>query len=71
MLTLDEKTYPLIEKNKIILQQSDSLNTYRYYPDDYNVVFEQKISKFLEKYPKRTWLSWNYADYKAYEYFRK
>ena len=69
MLTLDEKTFPLID-NSNILSQDDSLNTYHYFYDDYDVEFRNKVHEFMGEYPEKSWLSWNYADQKSYEYFR-
>ncbi len=69
MLTLDEKIYPLIDKNSQILQQDDSLNTYEYFYDPYDVVFNSQVNEFVEKYKEKTWLSWNYKDNVAYKYF--
>ncbi|MBN2893703.1 MAG: DUF4173 domain-containing protein [Bacteroidales bacterium] len=70
MLTLDEKVYPLIDQNQELLLQDDSLNTYRYFSDSYDVEFERKVNDFMNEYPEKSWLSWNYKDYLAYKYFK-
>ncbi len=69
MITLDEKTYPIIKQNKNLLNQDTKLNTYHYFSDDYEVELDKKIDNFMNEYPEKHWLSWNYADYKAYKYF--
>lgn len=71
MLTLDEKTFPLLDKHTELLEQSDTLNTYRYFSNDYKTEYNDKVSKFLTKNKEKSWLSWNYADYKAVMYFKK
>lgn len=71
MITLDEKTYPMIVQNKTLLNQSSDLNSYRYFANSYDVELDKKIKKFMKKYPEKSWLSWNYADYKAYKYFKE
>ncbi len=69
MITLDEKTYPIIVQNEDLLKQDSELNTYRYFSDDYDVELDKRIKKFMKKYPDKSWQSWNYSDYKAYNYF--
>lgn len=71
MLTLDEKAFPIIDQNKAILNQADSLNTYRFFYDDYDIEFDRKVEEFVDNYAKKSWLSRNFKDDKAYEYFKK
>lgn len=65
MLALDEKTLPIINQ-KELLEQDKSRNTYKYFNQPYQEVYNQKVNEFVEEYPKRKTLSWNYADYKTF-----
>lgn len=71
LLTFDDKAFPLIDQHKDILQQSKNRNTYRYFYKSYEKVYNDKVGKFMKEYPKKSWLSWNYADAKAYKYYEK
>lgn len=70
LLTFDNKALPLIDQNKEILKQSTQYNTYRYFYDTYERVYFNRVKDMVDNYRKRTWLSWNYADAKAYCYFK-
>jgi len=69
LLSMSDKVLPLIDKHKYILEQYTKLNTYRQYSVSYEEYYNEKVDKFIKKYKKHSWLSWNYADWKAYEYF--
>ncbi len=71
LLSFDEKAFPLIDQRKDILQQSTSLNTYRYYSENYEFFYEIAVANFMENYSEKSWLSWNYADAKAHKYFKE
>jgi len=40
-------------------------------PTDLNRTLDRRIRLFKDKIENDTWLSWNYADYKAYLYFEE
>ena len=70
LLTFDNKALPLIEQNKEILKQSTQYNTYRYFYDSYENVYENRVNEMMKNYKEKSWLSWNYADEKSYKYFK-
>ncbi|MCD4791822.1 MAG: DUF4173 domain-containing protein [Bacteroidales bacterium] len=71
LLTFDNKALPLIDQNKEILKQSTQYNTYRYFYDSYENVYENRVNEMMKNYKEKSWLSWNYADEKSYKYFKK
>lgn len=67
LLSLSDKTLPLIAKNKEILQGGrSSANQFYYNGNYYNYsaleFFEFRKKEFLDAQQKYTWLSWNIAD---------
>ncbi|MDJ1494891.1 DUF4173 domain-containing protein [Cytophagaceae bacterium DM2B3-1] len=71
-LARSDKALPILVKNRTKIQDllstgkildskrnQISMNEYLYY----------RIEKFKKEYPRYSWLSWNYADYQAYQYF--
>lgn len=70
MLTFDNKALPLIDQNRHVLKQSTQYNTYRYFYDSYENVYEDRVRDMLKRNEEISWLSWNYADQKSYEYFK-
>ncbi|MEA1874103.1 MAG: DUF4153 domain-containing protein [Bacteroidota bacterium] len=74
MVRLDEKALPWLEKEKEELQEIDAMQTQQF---DFAVNYmsselyysriQEEIDAFVETYPERHWLSWNYADYRAYK----
>jgi len=71
LLTFDNKALPLIDQNKDILRQSTELNTYRWFYDSYEVVYEDRVKDMMRRHNEISWLSWNYADEKSYKYFKE
>lgn len=65
LLSLSDKTLPLLEKNKDVLEK-DSSNGDRYYINRgfYNAIeyFEYRKKNFLDQQRNYTWLSWNVVD---------
>jgi len=64
LLTLSDKTLPLIEENKHLLNQENPFYTeptYRY---------EDKLNTFLETQEKLSWLSMNLSTQKAINYYK-
>ena len=65
LLSLSDKTLPLIEKNQDVLLK-DTASGRRYFYDDsfYNAVtlFEYRKKTFMDLQANYTWLSWNLAD---------
>jgi len=69
LLTFDNKALPLIDQRKDILKQSKQYNTYRFFYDTYEDVYKSRVKSMLRHYHDKTWMSWNYADAKSYNYF--
>lgn len=61
ILKLSDNTLPVIIENRDIIFS----NPENY---DYTEEYNHKIIRFKNDYEKNTWQSWNYADYKAYNY---
>ncbi|MCF6365988.1 MAG: DUF4173 domain-containing protein [Bacteroidales bacterium] len=70
LLTFDDKVLPQIDQRKDILLQSKEYNTYRVFYETYENVYKGRVINFLKEYKDKSWLSWNYADAKAYEYYK-
>ena len=70
LLTFDDKVLPQIDQRKDILKQSKQYNTYRFFYDTYESVYKGRVIEFIKNYNEETWLSWNYADAKAYKYYK-
>jgi len=71
LLTLDGKAYPIIDQHREILDQDTDLNTYRYFYDPYNEVFDEKVQAFIEDNNDKKLIELNMADLKAFLYFKK
>lgn len=71
LLTLDAKAYPIIDQNRDILDQDPSLNTYRYFYNDYQDEFDIKVQEFKEEYKKKNFIELNFADLKSFLYFKE
>jgi len=71
LLSMSDKILPLIDQNKHILNQSTELNTYRYYSVSYEDYYDMRVKNFIENYEKRSLLSWNLADWRAYNYYSR
>jgi hypothetical protein len=69
LLTFDNKALPLIDQNKEILKQSKQYNTYRFFYDTYEDVYNDRVREMMKQYKSHSWASWNYADAKSYKYF--
>lgn len=72
LLTLSDKTLPLLEKNKDILSDKISINPSGDYFSPYGGLtaleyFEKRKKDFFEEQENYSWLSWNVAD----EYIKK
>lgn len=51
---------------------SSSLSRNRYMkPEEYYKHIQWRKKRFLKDWPERSWLSWNYADWRAYELLKK
>ncbi|MEP6947743.1 MAG: DUF4173 domain-containing protein [Ginsengibacter sp.] len=65
LLSLSDKTLPLIEKNKDVLQKDVATRERYYYEGSfYNAItlFEYRKKDFLNRQMNYTWLSWNVTD---------
>jgi len=72
LLSLSDKILPLIDQKKSILDQSLQYNTYiDYSPYSYKDYYQLRVKLFTGKFRKHTWLSWNYKDWQANEYYTK
>lgn len=71
LLSLSDKVLPLIDQKKYILEQDNSLNTYAdYSPYSYKDYYKLRVELFLSRYEAESWQSWNYAEWKAYNYLK-
>jgi len=61
LLSLDEKTFPMINEDKEVLKLIETNSNYERY--------NHKINNFITDYESKSFFSWNYADYKSYKYF--
>ncbi|UAY51677.1 DUF4153 domain-containing protein [Ferruginibacter albus] len=66
LLSLSDKTLPLIEKNKDILDKDSTIeiDVANFYPKTYLIkdYFEQRKKDFFNEQKEYSWLSWNEAD---------
>ena len=72
LLSLSDKTLPLIEMKSSVLDQDTGFNSYAsFHPYTYRDYYQIRVKDFKKAYENRTWKSWNYAEWKAYAYFTK
>ncbi|MFC4211168.1 DUF4173 domain-containing protein [Pedobacter lithocola] len=75
LLTLSDKTLPILEKNreKLHFTEGTDINDRTYAKPEtaefYQHQLDMRISFFKERYKKVSWLSWNLQDWKTAEYF--
>ncbi|MFC3559400.1 DUF4153 domain-containing protein [Pedobacter jamesrossensis] len=75
LLSLSDKTLPILDKNRARLHFTEGTDTSnRTYaspetPAFYQQQLDQRIGFFKERYQKVSWLSWNLQDWKTAEYF--
>lgn len=67
LLSLSNKTLPLLDKNKAVIQQEQEKHFYRV---DYVKLLKEREEKFLNYQRGLTWLSWNYADASVKNYLQ-
>ncbi len=74
MLTMDESALPILIEGKEILElNEEKQNQYFPYRSSFLTLkaFNEKLDfrkkQFVSGYPQMHWLSWNYADYRAYK----
>lgn len=74
LVRLDEKALPWLDKDRSELNTIDALQVDQFdfainymSSELYYCRIQEKIDAFVEAYPERHWLSWNYADYRAYK----
>lgn len=71
LLTLSDKILPEIDKRQEILNQSLELNTYiSFGVMSYQEVYEKRVNDFLNRKKTTSWLSWNWEESKALEYYQ-
>jgi hypothetical protein len=71
LLSLSDKILPLIDQKQKVLEQDLKYNTYAsFYPYSYKDYYKKRRNLFVDDYNKKTWLSWNYMDWKAYLYYK-
>jgi hypothetical protein len=72
LANLSNKALPYLDKPEWELKKAENNEAYRQEyvrymtAEEYVNVIEERSTEFLQKYPSRTWLEWNYADHKAY-----
>jgi hypothetical protein len=71
LLTMSDKALPLIDQKQEILNQMKSRNSYADFgPYSYKEYYKLRVELFLSRYEKESWTSWNYQDWKAYNYYK-
>ncbi len=71
LLSLSDKILPMIDQKQTILDQNLKFNTYAdYAPYTYRQYYQIRVGTFRRAYDRKTWLSWNYQDWKAYQYYK-
>jgi hypothetical protein len=71
LLCLSDKVLPQIDKQTYILDQDLKYNSYEdFSPHSYQQYYHKRVKKFMMTHQKKSWQSWNYAEWKAYKYFR-
>ena len=68
LLTRSDKTLPLLDAHRERLKASSG---YTNYEGSSTGHLDRRIAGFLREYESRTWLSWNYADHRTYQYFKQ
>jgi hypothetical protein len=74
LLTRSDKTLPLLDAQREKLKGSSGFNYYgdsSSEPLDNIEHLDRRIADFLRTYESHTWLSWNYTDYRTYQYFKQ
>ena len=79
MLKLSNKALPYLDYSEKQIREMDSIQhkLFKYEARGYyrKINYIDRVSKrkklFVQSYEKRHWLSWNYADYKAYTLLKK
>ncbi len=71
LLSLSDKILPYIDQKQIVLEQNIKYNTYvDYSPYTYKEYYQIRVKLFIENMNKKTWLSWNYKNWQAYQYYK-
>jgi hypothetical protein len=68
LLNRSDKTLPLLDAHRERLQASSGNTGYNGSNAGH---LDNRIAGFLDTYESRTWLSWNYADHRTYQYFKR
>ncbi len=70
LLTRSDKTLPLLDANRRKLEGYPI--SYSYYRGGNSTEhLNRRIVDFMHEYESHSWLSWNYADYQTYQYFKQ
>ncbi len=71
LLTMSDKAFPLIDQKQEILNQEKGRNSYADFgPYSYEEYYKLRVELFLSRYEKESWTSWNYKEWKAYNYYK-
>lgn len=71
LLCLSDKILPMIDQKKYVLDQGPEYNSYAdFSPYSYQEYYNLRVDLFIARYEAEGWQSWNYADWKAYNYFK-
>lgn len=69
LLSLSDKTLPVLAANKNKLGYLPNTNTMGIHNRYYVKQLNQRIGYFKERYEKASWVSWNFQDWKTANYF--
>ncbi|MFL5728333.1 MAG: DUF4173 domain-containing protein [Cytophagaceae bacterium] len=70
ILNLSDKTLDILYENQSFFDDPVIYQFNRYYHSsgDAKLQLKERIQLFKKKYPQRSWLSWNLAEYNTYQY---
>lgn len=73
LLQMDQKTIPILYENLDLFKDKEYYYNWSWddSPEPALLYLDNKRESFLQSERNKSWLSWNYADWKAYKYFSK
>ena len=72
LLDLSDETLPILDRHKDLIDRKVWITAgMEEFGTNGLEYFIRRRNEFMTEYRERSWLSWNYADWKTYEYFYK
>lgn len=77
MATLSDKALPwlaheqhalerIYQHNRVLVDSDSFSRSYYMEPRTYGELIAERTGRFLDEYPRRSWMEWNWADHRAY-----